>query len=486
MHVLSLELSTTSAKCILYSKAEGVLASLSRQYPKEASDGLTHDAEGVLCEAFEVLKWGAREACARGIKPLALGLSGTWHSLLMLDKEGAPLGRVSTWADLSGAEAASRARADGKADGYYRRTGCVLHGMYPSWKLATMRASGSKAHAAAARIATETEWVYRALTGEWAVSACLASGGGLLNTHKLDWDDGALSEAGITSSQLSPLTDIFHLGRLCEEASFKSGLPVGLPVSVGGADGALNHLAVGGLDPGVMSMSVGTSGAMRRITPAPKLADTPSTWCYNATADRWLAGAAVNNATNCVDWLVTQMGGTAGFAEDYARLAGKAASIDRKDAPYFMPFLYGERCPGWREDRTGGFIGLKAGHSQGEMYYAVLEGVAFNMYQCYLLLRGLAGEPARTIVSGGITNSPLWMQMAADVFGIELETTGAQNDSTVGAALVAIEALEKTGRIAAPAASNPKSYRPDGESSGLLAERFGRYLEYYRELATKG
>lgn len=486
MHVLSLELSTTSAKCILYGKAEGVLASVSRQYSKDVSDGLTHDANGVLEEAFEVLRWGAREAHARGIKPQAIGLSGTWHSLLMLDVKDAPLGRAVTWADLAGAGAAAKARADGKAEGYYNRTGCVLHGMYPCWKLATMKAGGSAAHAAASKAVTETEWIFWALTGEWAVSACVASGGGLLNAHKLDWDEVALTEAGITRSQLSPLTDIFHLGRLSESAALKSGLPTGLPVSVGGADGALNHLAVGGLDPGVMSMSVGTSGAMRRVTPSPKLAYRPSTWCYNATADRWLAGAAINNATNCVDWLVTQMGGTAGSTEDYARLAAQASAIDRKEAPYFMPFLFGERCPGWREDRTGGFIGLKARHGHGDMYYAVLEGIIFNMYQCYLLLKGLAGEPERTVVSGGITNSPLWMQMAADVFGIALETTGAQNDSTVGAALVAIEALEKTGRIEAPAAADPRTYRPDDASSGLLAVRFGRYLEYYGMLAPRG
>ena len=127
-----------------------------------------------------------------------------------------------------------------------------------------------------------------------------------------------------------------------------------------------------------------------------------------------------------------------------------------------------------------------ARHGHGDMYYAVLEGIIFNMYQCYLLLKGLAGEPERTVVSGGITNSPLWMQMAADVFGIALETTGAQNDSTVGAALVAIEALEKTGRIEAPAAADPRTYRPDDATSGLLAVRFGRYLEYYGMLAPRG
>ncbi len=312
MHVLSLEVSTTSAKCILYGEEDGVISSRVKQYPASVSDGLSQDPAGVLEAAFLVLGLAARDAAEKGIVPDGIGLAGTWHSLLLLDSSYEPIGRIRTWADLSGAPAAAKARQAGLTDGYYNRTGCVLHGMYPCWKLAALKDGQDPNFGKARHIITQLELLYAALTGERAVSTCLASGSGLLNSRSLRWDDEALGFSGISEDQLAPLVDIFHTGKLSKEAAEKSGLPLGLPVSVGGADGALNQLAIGGLDTGIMSMSVGTSGALRRATGSSVTAKKPSTWCYNISKEAWIAGAAVNNATNCVDWLVSLLGGSPG------------------------------------------------------------------------------------------------------------------------------------------------------------------------------
>lgn len=53
------------------------------------------------------------------------------------------------------------------------------------------------------------------------------------------------------------------------------------------------------------------------------------------------------------------------------------------DTPVFLPFLYGERCPGENEERSGGFYGLKPYHDRRSMYRAVQEGVLFNLRQGY-------------------------------------------------------------------------------------------------------
>ncbi len=149
------------------------------------------------------------------------------------------------------------------------------------------------------------------------------------------------------------------------------------------------------------------------------------------------------------------------------------------NAPIFLPFLFGERCPGWMEDRRGGFIGLNSQHGPGEMYYSVLEGIAFNMYQCYGILEGLLGRPTRIIVSGGITKSPMWMQLASDVLGLRLETTGSQNDSTVGAALVILAALKGETKIRPAEGMRPVAFEPDEGSATLLKKRYERYLQLY-------
>ena len=63
------------------------------------------------------------------------------------------------------------------------------------------------------------------------------------------------------------------------------------------------------------------------------------------------------------------------------------------------------------------------------------------MYQCYQILAEVGGTPDDVLMSGGILNSSLWSQMAADIFQREILATGVANDSTVGAALIALEAV---------------------------------------------
>ena len=479
MHVLSLEVSTSSAKCILYSAVRGVLHSETAHYPEESSDGMTQDAYGITEAAYQVLRKAASKASELGVEVEGIGLCGTWHSLLLVDEGLKPVGRIRTWADLSGADAAAAARARGEAQGYYERTGCVLHGMYPCWKLAWLTSPGQQGLKGASYVMSQLEWLYMSLTGERAASTCLASGSGLMNARTLGWDDMAVASAGITKGMLSPLKDRFHMGRLSRAAAGCCGLKAGLPVSVGGADGAMNQLAVGGSDAGVMSVSVGTSGALRRLSPVPMIAKKPSTWCYNVSSKAWIAGAAVNNATNCLDWLIRSLGKSPGDVRAYEELDSAASSVDRESAPIFLPFIFGERCPGWQENRRGGFYGISPKHGPGALYYSIQEGILFNMLQCYRILESLAGEPGRIVISGGITRSDSWVRMAADILGMRLEATGAANDSTVGAALVALAALEGRDGLGEVDAEPSAVYLPRHENMGLFSSRYERYLELY-------
>ena len=65
----------------------------------------------------------------------------------------------------------------------------------------------------------------------------------------------------------------------------------------------------------------------------------------------WMSGAAVSGACNCIDWFREKfMGGRMSFAElDLGEeLPGRM--------PVFLPFLFGERNPGWNDGRMGGFV----------------------------------------------------------------------------------------------------------------------------------
>lgn len=476
MNVIGLEVSTSAAKCILFSLDEGVVDSATVTYDKDVSDVVSQDPEGILQAALDAI-------CAivqrndRDIR--AIGLGGTWHSLLLLDKERKPLGRIRTWADFSAASSIETLRRDSSfKNQFYHKTGCMVHALYPVWKLYHLREVEPELINNARFVSSQIEYVFERLTGAQGLSRCTASGTGFFNIHTLDWDEGVLDFVGVKRESFGELCEARDTAGLLPSIAERTGLPAGIPVTVGCADGALNHVAIGGSRSGIMSFSVGTSAAIRLAHDEPKLPPNPSIWCYYLYNNKRLQGAATHAANN-LNWYLERLICADGTSPDYARYDEEAESVNIKDAPFFLPFLFGERSPGWEENRKGGFFGVTAGHTNIDMYFAVLEGIIFNVYHCYLILSEAGGAPEEIRISGGIINSPFWAQMAANVFGRELCATGFSNDSTVGAALFA---LEKVGGISQVEDYQPNitsKIMPQDDKVDIFRGRFERYLEYY-------
>lgn len=482
MAVISLEVSTSSAKSILFSVSDGVMMEVSRRFGADIADGVTQSPDGILQCVIGVLKEAAQAAASRGLSVEAIGLTGIWHSLLLLDKERKPIGRIRTWADLSGAEFVSALRGSTElVDRVYQKTGCMVNAVYPAWKWYNIRHNEPSLAETTRYVSSQMEFVFESLTGERAVSRTIASGTGFFNIHTLDWDDDVLDFIGLERSQLGELVEAFHTAPLRREIAEVVGLPSGVPVTVGCADGAMNQLAIGGLNTGVMSMSVGTSGAIRIVHLEPKIPAIPSTWCYYLLKERRLAGAAVNNATNCVDWFLLQQHGELSGAVYNLYTAG-IREVDRANAPIFLPFLFGERCPGWKENRLGGFVGVKGSHTRFDLYYSILEGVLFSMRQCYDILVEVGGRPDEILLSGGIVNSPPWLQMAADIFQREIKVTAETNQSTIGGALVAIEAVGGEEQVQSYQPKVERSLEPDAGVARVYEPRYEKYLELYNSL----
>ena len=249
------------------------------------------------------------------------------------------------------------------------------------------------------------------LTGKFVTTKSLASGSGFLNIHSRKYDDDILKLAGTERNQLPSLQESSRVYPLSKEGACLLGIPEGTPVVLTNPDGGLNQIDAGAIREGIMTFSVGTSGAMRMSTGRPVIPETPSAWCY-LSPKNWMSGAASAGCCNCVDWFVRQINlGQSGYFD----LEKNEQEI--LDTPVFLPFLYGERCPGWDDSRRGGFELLEPHHDISDMYRGVQQGILFNLYQCYQILVDVAGVPEQIKLSGGILNSAVWTRMCADIFG---------------------------------------------------------------------
>ena len=472
MRVLVVEASTSAAKALVYDDEKGVLVTESEGYSSEIDAGGVHDAHGVYQAAMRVAK-----KAATGHDIAAIGIGGVWHSILACDHTMRPVGKTYLW-NFTGTDQICREIREQteKARAIYRNTGCMPNITYQPYGLIHMKRNGLDL--SDKLLCSQAGYNFYQLTGERFESRNIVSGMGLLNIHELRYDDGVMELCGIRPEQLGTLVDYRSHRPLKPEAAAMLGVAPGIPVVPPHSDGALNQLGNGAMHAGRMTFSVGTSAAIRLTTDRPVLSDPPATWCY-VGVENWMSGAATNGACNCTNWFVkTLLRGKCNFDQLDTRL------LDEGPTPVFLPFLFGERCPGWEDTRRGGFQDLTGRDDIETLFRSISEGVLFNVYQCYNILTPLSGNPDKIILSGGILNSPKWVQMAADIFQREMFVSDNANASMLGGAALALHAAGGLDDLRGFGDMELESVKPRSEAAAEYRRKYERYLTYYNRRAS--
>jgi gluconokinase len=438
-------------------------------YRTTSSDLTRLDAEEVFYQTLE-----AGRKVSNGVRVDAIALSSTWHSVMLCDQQMQPLTPVALWSYTGAADICSSLRKDKTyTEEFYHRTGCMVNAIYPFFKLKLFREEGLMS--SSVRILGQGSYNTYRLTGEWVVTESMASGTGLMNTKTRHFDPVLLQELGIQEAQLGRMVDYTAQYPLTQEAAGLLGQKAGIPVVPALPDGALNQVGAGALEKGVMTFSVGTSGAMRMAVDKSVIPDEPSLWCYRAPGI-YLTGAATSGCCNCSDWYKKSY-----FNPDMSYREIEKDVCASRDTPVFLPFLFGERCPGWNDARLGGFENLKTNHGPLECYQAILEGVMFNLYQCFELLGKFNGQPKVIKLSGGVLNSPAWEQMCADIFGFPMSVDEVNQGSLTGGAVLGMFALKEISSLTDFQPKKLRMIQPIEENHRMYMKKYERYLSHYRE-----
>ncbi len=471
MLVLAIEASTSSAKALLYDPEKGVVDSAQETYGPEIGVPGKTDTEGV----YQLSMRMARKV-AEGKDIEAVALCCTWHSLTIMDRDMKPLIPTHLWNCTDTAYITDEIRKDEElTKRFYQNTGCMPHNTFPRHIITMFRERGMDMKDKI--FATQGGYNFYRMTGEFMETQNVQAGTGVINTWQKFYDAWVMDYLGVRKSQFGELCTYKDVRPLNQEAADLLGIKAGIPVVPAHSDGALNQLGNFASREGIMTMSMGTSGAIRLRTKKPVLPSGHQLWCYVGVHD-YLTGAAIAGACNCVDWFMKVMlGGKMSFSDL------EAVEDEDKDTPVFMPFNFAERCPGWIGERRGGFAMLEGNTTLPEMYKAIQMATLFNLYQCYEVLIKEVEEPREIIISGGIVNSKKWLQMAADIFQKNLKVADFPNASCMGAIALALNA--------AGALDNIDDFRADYDSAIPLdynADRkeyydrqYRRYLEVYEK-----
>jgi gluconokinase len=418
--------------------------------------------------------WGAvtrvlrSVASAAPVAPQGISLSGAMHSLFpVADDAGTPIANAMTWADARAAVVHGRLVAGRDTHAIYRRTGCPVHSTYHLQRLRWWHEYAPEQARAAHLWVGLKDWILHELARVWATDLSLASTTGLLSLRDLAWDAEALELAGVGADRLPALVSPSAVvGKLTEEAAAAAGLPAGLPVVAGGSDGAMANLGTGTAAPGGTVITVGTSGAVRRMVGAPWFDPGERTWCYLLDEGLYFVGGAINNGGLALEWvrdrLYPDLAGPAGFEQ----LASDAASVaPGAEGVFMLPYFAGERSPYWAPDDRAMLYGLGVGHTRAHIARAAMEGVANCLADVWDALNGTEEGGQIVRLTGGITRTPPWAQILADMLGVELMASEAADASAMGAALLGMRALGLPGAGGLARTVEPgRTYTPDQRS----------------------
>ncbi|MDX2344356.1 MAG: xylulokinase [Acidimicrobiia bacterium] len=438
-YVIGIDSSTTATKAQLVDAQGSVVAVVSSEYEYETPQPL-------WSEQAPDLWWTATKAAISGVLAIAgvrgdevaaIGLTGQMHGLVLLDEAGQVLRPSILWNDQRTSAECDEIRDRVGKDRLIRITGNDALTGFTAPKILWVRNNEPEIFDKARHVLLPKDYVRLRLTGEYASDKAGGAGTILFDLSTRTWSDEILADLDLDRSMFPDTFEGHEVtGTVTTEAAAATGLAAGTPVVAGAGDQAANGVAVGAIDPGVVGLSLGTSGVVFTATDTPSIEPEGRLHAFcHGVADRWHFMGVMLSAAGSLRWLRD----TVAPGTDFGDLSAAAGDIAAgSEGLLFLPYLTGERTPHPDPLARGAFVGLTVRHERDHLTRAVLEGVSFGLRDSFELIRS-AGSADLTEVraSGGGTRSPIWRQILADVLNAEIRTVATAEGAAQGAAMLA-------------------------------------------------
>jgi sugar (pentulose or hexulose) kinase len=368
----------------------------------------------------------------------AIGLTGQCPSVVLVDLRGRPVTAGLIYRDNRATAEAAALRERFGDEAIHKWTGHLPSSFHIAPKLLWLREHEPAAFAQAALALQPRDLVALSLTGEAATDGTHAGATLAYDLRAGDWDPKMLDYLAFDRSLFPPILPSGAIvGGLRPTIAKRVGLPVGLPVVLGGADSQACALGAGVVAPGPVSEMAGSSTCLNAavLTPLTILAVTHYP---HVIPGPYTTETGINTTGAAVAWLAGLVyGGRGGRPDsaDYERLDAEASAVPPgSDGVTALAVLGdGERTD---PDLRGAFAGLSVRHGRGALARAILEGVAFAIAGQLDLLRQGGAPVTELRVSGGDARLGTWNRIKADVLGIPVRTL--QGDAAVtGVAMLA-------------------------------------------------
>lgn len=443
--ILAHDLGTSGNKATLFRENGQMVESRTCGYPtnyfnKTWAEQDPNDWWQAVCDSTRQL--------IEDVDPANIGvvaLSGQMMGCTCVDRNGTPLRPSILYCDQRSTVEAGELLSRVPMGEAYRIVGHRIAAVYSLAKLMWVKTNEPAAYAETYKTLCAKDYVNFKLTGQFATDYSDASGTNAFDLNTMQWSDRMIDAAEVERSMFpEPFESVHVLGEITAQAARATGLREGTPVVVGGGDGSCAGVGVGCIRPGMAYNYLGSSSWVALTVEEPIVDSAMRTMNWAHVVPGYLhpsgsvqtAGAAYQWLRNEICTLETELAHEGG-PNVYERMNELVEQSEPgAGGVVFLPYLLGERSPRWNPDARGAFVGMTLATKRCDMVRAVMEGVTYNLGMIVDIFRNHVPLEEMTIIGGG-AKSPLWLQMMADIYNVEVHRPNYLEEATsMGAAVV--------------------------------------------------
>ncbi|HHX09046.1 MAG TPA: xylulokinase [Chloroflexi bacterium] len=438
-YFLGLDVSTTGSKALLIDQKGEVIGTASSAHMLSSPKPLWSEQDpGEWWQAvIKSVQTVIAQTQINSAEIEAVGLTGQMHGLVLLDEDGQVLRPAILWNDQRCQAQCDEIHSRIGKERFIQISGNVALTGFTAPKILWVAENEPEVYARARHVLLPKDYIRYKLTGEFAMDKADGSGTVLFDIKTRDWSDEILASLDIPREWMPPTFEGPEItGLVSAEAAALTGLAQATPVMAGGGDQAAGAVGVGAVEPGIIGLTVGTSGVIFATTPSALVEPQGRLHAFcHAVPGLWHFMGVMLSAAGSLQWYRDSLAPEASFDQ----LLQEAEAVPAgSEGLLFLPYLSGERTPYPDPFARGAFIGLTLRHTRAHMTRAILEGVAFGLKDSFTLIRNAGLEQINQVrASGGGTKGALWCQILADVLESELVSVNTTEGAAFGAALLA-------------------------------------------------
>lgn len=420
----------------------GVLIRLARRSYTFASPRVNQrefDAEQILQAVLDCLA----EVCVDGLgaRVEAVAVSSQGEAIIPLDATGRPLAPVQASFDSRSSAAVEQVYKTIDGEKLEAITGNPPHSMFSLYKLLTIRREQPDLYRRIRRVAAFADWIAHRLGADLVMDLSLASRTSMLDVRARQWSSWVLEGLDVDEDLLPPLAASgTPIGTVSAGVASRTGLSPGATIAAGGHDQICCSLGAGVTRVGHAMNSMGTTDSLVGLCPTFDLAASVAHG-GNAVGigalDDYVMHGYVMSTGSTIAWYQRA------FRCDglsLNQLSERAWNDGRPSGIHFLPHMTGSGTPHLDSVSTGVFAGLTTESTPELIYRSILEGISFELRENLEHLRRAGASIETLTVIGGAAESPHYLQIKADVFGIPVQHAQVVEGGCLGAALLAGQA----------------------------------------------